>query len=494
MRLDRHALTAVDRRVRRPDYDPATIGCGIVHLGLGSFHRAHQAAYTDAVLGRDPTWGICGVSLRSRGVVDALVRQDHLYTLLVRAPQGIEPRIIGSLREALCAADGIRAVVARLAAPSTRIVSLTVTEKGYCHDPASGRLDRSHPDIVRDLGNRDAPASALGVLLFGLAARMASGAPLTVLCCDNLPHNGATVRALALELAEIIDPHLARWIEAEVSFPSCMVDRIVPATSADDLDAVRRFGLEDDAPVATEPFMQWVIEDDFAAGRPAWQDAGAQFAADVAPFEMMKLRLLNGAHSTMAYLGYLAGHATICEASSDPLIARVVDCLWDELEPTLPAALLTTPCSDPVAYRQALMARFRNPALAHRTWQIAMDGSQKLPQRLLGAARERLARRQGVATIALAVAGWMRYVAGIDDKGGAIDVRDPLAGSFARIASAAAGDSRALGRGLFGLTAIFGDDLADDPRFRAPVLDWLAKLAADGVRATLAGAAQFGRD
>ena len=493
MKLDRYALAALDRRVRRPDYDPASIGCGIVHLGLGSFHRAHQAVYTDAVLVRDPAWGICGVSLRSRGVVDALVRQDHLYTLLVRAPQGIEARIIGSLREALCAADGMHAVVARLAAPATRIVSLTVTEKGYCHHPASGRLDRAHPDILHDLEYRDAPVSALGVLLCGLAARMAGGVPLTVLCCDNLPRNGATVRALALELAALMDPRLARWIDAEVSFPSCMVDRIVPATSADDHDVARRFGLEDDAPVSTEPFMQWVIEDKFAAGRPPWQDAGAQFVADVAPFELMKLRLLNGAHSTMAYLGYLAGHATICAASSDPLIARVVECLWDELEPTLPAALLTTPGSDPSAYRQALMQRFRNPALAHRTWQIAMDGSQKLPQRLLEAARERLARRQSVDTIALAVASWMRYVAGSDDQGGAIEVRDPLASNFLKIARAAAGDSQALGRGLLGLSAIFGDDLPHDPRFREAVQGWLTKLAANGVRATLAGAAQFGR-
>lgn len=471
--------------VERPGYDPARVSTGIVHLGLGNFHRAHQAAYTDAVLAGDPSWGICGVSLRSRGVIDALAAQDHLYTLLERGPGGTQPRVIGSVREALAAADGIGAVLERIAAPATRIVSLTVTEKGYCHRPADGSLDLAHPDIVHDLADPQAPVSVPGILVRALALRRAHGTPLTVLSCDNLPHNGATARGIVLALAERLDPHLARWIADRVAFPSTMVDRIVPAVTDADRTAAGTFGYTDAVPVATEPFTQWVIEDRFAAGRPAWEAAGAQFVADVAPFELMKLRLLNGAHSTMAYLGYLAGHDFIYQVSADPALAAAVERLWSELEPTLPAALGAAGV-DLAAYRRELMARFRNTALPHRTWQIAMDGSQKLPQRLLAAARERLAQDLPVDAIALTVAAWMRYVAGTDEKGAAIDVRDPLAPECARIAAAAGGDPARLADGLLALEAVFGRDLPADPRFRTAVCQRLADLYARGVRAVLA--------
>ena len=493
MRNNLARLNAAGDRVRGPDYDRRALSTGIIHLGLGSFHRAHQAMYTDAILAQDLSWGICGVSLRSRGVVDALRRQDHLYTLLVRGPEGTLPRIIGSVHRTLAVADGKQAVIERIAAPATRIASLTITEKAYCHDPASGRLDTEHPEIAHDLahpGEHGAPPlSALGVLLRGLAARMAHGTPITILCCDNLPRNGATLRRLVLEFAALTDPRLARWIETELSFPSTMIDRIVPAATADDIATVQSFGLDDAVPVSTEPFSQWVIEDRFAAGRPAWQDAGAQLVAEVAPFELMKLRLLNGAHSSMAYLGYLAGLDTAHQVSSDPLFAAMLERLWRELLPTLPPTLAKVHGMDTDAYLRALMQRFRNPALRHRTWQIAMDGSQKLPQRLLEAARERLVRNQGIDTIALAVAGWMRYVAGRDDSGNSIDVRDPLAAQCAAIAAAASGDSDALGRGLLRLAAIFGDDLPHHARFVDALLGALSQLATVGVRATLARAA-----
>jgi fructuronate reductase len=468
-----------------PDYDPRAVTVGIVHLGLGNFHRAHQAAYTDRVLARDPSWGICGVSLRSRGVIDTLATQDHLYTVLERGPAGDAARVIGSVRASLAAADGVEAVLARIAAPDTRIVSLTVTEKGYCHRPADGSLDTTHPDIVHDLAHAQAPVSTPGILVRGLALRRTHGTPLTVLSCDNLPHNGATVRGIVLDFARRIDEGLAAWIEANVAFPSTMVDRIVPAVTEADFAAVRAFGHDDRAPVATEPFTQWVIEDRFAAGRPAWEAAGAQFVADVAPFELMKLRLLNGAHSTMAYLGYLAGHEFIYQASADPDLARAVERLWAELEPTLPGALAASGV-DVAAYRRDLMARFRNTALPHRTWQIAMDGSQKLPQRLLAAARERLARDLPVDAIALTVAAWMRYVAGRDERGATIDVRDPLAADFARVAAAAQGSPSALADGLLALDTVFGRDLPADARFAGPVRRHLSDLMAHGVRAVLA--------
>jgi len=493
MPSDLAQLNAAGGRVRGPDYDRRAVATGIIHLGLGSFHRAHQAMYTDATLAQDPSWGICGVSLRSAGVVDALRRQDHLYTLLARGREATQARIIGSVHRTLGVADGMHAVIGRIAAQATRIASLTITEKAYCHRPATGRLDTAHPQIAHDLahaGDRDAwPQSALGVLLRGLAARMAHGTPLSILCCDNLPHNGATLRGLVLEFAGMTNQRLARWIETELTFPSTMVDRIVPAASADAIAIARDFGLDDAIPVSTEPFSQWVIEDHFAAGRPAWQDAGAQLVTEVAPFELMKLRLLNGAHSCMAYLGHLAGHEYVHQVISDPLFAAAIERLWRELVPTLPPALASMPGVDIAAYQRALMQRFRNPALQHRTWQIAMDGSQKLPQRLLNAARERLLHNQGVDSIALAVAGWMRYVAGRDDQGNNIDVRDPLATQCAAIAAVANGDCDALGRGLLGLASIFGDDLPHDPRFVDALLGWLRPLALDGVRATLARAA-----
>ncbi len=463
-----------------PDYDPRAVTIGIVHLGLGNFHRAHQAVYTDTVLAGDSAWGICGVSMRTRGAVDALIAQDNLYTVVERGPDGTRARVIGSLREALAGADGVARAIRRIAAAGTRIVSLTVTEKGYCHLPATGRLDSAHPDIVHDLAHPGEPRSAPGMLLAGLAARMPSGLPITVLTCDNLPHNGALVRRLVLELAEMHDPRLARWIEANVTFPATMVDRIVPATTPADLETVRQLGLDDAVPVATEPFCQWVIEDRFACGRPAWENAGAQFVNDVAPFELMKLRMLNGAHSAMAYLGYLAGHEFIYQASSDAGLARVVESLWDELAPTLPP----TPGIDIAAYRRDLMRRFRNTALPHRTWQIAMDGSQKLPQRLLAAARERLAANQSIDTIALAVAAWMRYVNGRDENGKAIDVRDPFAATFADVA-AATGNPREFAAGLLALPQLFGGDLAADSRFAGSVQRQLERLFRSGVRAVL---------
>lgn len=487
MRLSLASLA--NARAARPGYDPRAASVGIVHLGLGNFHRAHQAMYTDAVLGRDLRWGICGISLKSRGVVDALAAQDGLYSVVAKGSEGASPRIIGSVREVLCGADRMVDVVARMAAPATRIVSLTVTEKGYCHDPASGRLNFAHPDIEHDLRHADAPRSAPGAILRALQARKAlvptvSG-KLTLLSCDNLPHNGRTLEGLMLELAEAADPALVPWLREQVDFPSTMVDRIVPATTETDIaEASALIGVEDAAPVMTEPFTQWVVEDRFAAGRPAWEDAGAQFVADVGPFELMKLRLLNAAHSAMAYLGYLAGHEFIYQTSVDPLFARLVERLWDEAATTLPPLA----GFDVVAYRRDLMVRFRNTALPHRTWQIAMDGSQKLPQRLLNTVRERLAANAPVESLALAVAGWMRYVSGTDERGGAIDVRDPLSAELARIAAATRGAPDVLCGQLLGVRAIFGDDLPRASAFAGAVRRHLETLFARGVRPVLGAA------
>ena len=492
MRLDRAALAQLPAGVQRPTYDIDAVTTGIVHLGLGNFHRAHQAVYTDAVLARDPRWGVCGVSLKSRGVVDTLRAQEGLYTVVTKGADGAQPRIIGSVREALSGADAMAQVIVLMAAPATRIVSLTITEKGYCHDPASGRLNFAHPDIAHDLAHADTPRSAPGAILQALQARKAlaprASGRLTILSCDNLPHNGRTLEGLMHEMADAADPTLSDWMRDHVSFPSTMVDRIVPATTAQDiLDAAELTGVQDDAPVMTEPFSQWVIEDRFAAERPAWDTAGAQFVRDVAPFELMKLRLLNAAHSAMAYLGYLSGHEFIYQASADPLLAALVERLWREAAPTLPPLTI-----DVRHYRHELMQRFRNTALPHRTWQIAMDGSQKLPQRILHTVRERLARRDadgtdaGVDALALVVAGWMRYVGGVDEGGKTIDVRDPFSAEFARIGATTRGAPEALCEQLFKLKSIFGDDLPADAHFTHCVRQHLLSLFARGVRVTLA--------
>lgn len=477
-------LARLPADVATPGYDPRAIGVGIVHLGLGAFHRAHQAVYTDAVLARDPRWGICGVSLKTPRATEGLAAQDGLYTVLWKGEGATRAQAIGALREVRFAGADRAATVARMADRDIHVVSLTVTEKGYCHDPATGTLDFAHPDIVADLAHPQAPVSAVGTLVAAIAARRAShGAPLTIVCCDNLPRNGHTLRGLVQAFAAARDAALPAWIDDHVAFPDTMVDRIVPATTPDDVaEAARLLGVDDAAPVAAEPFGQWVIEDRFAGPRPPWDMAGAQWARDVGVYETMKLRLLNGSHSAIAYLGFLLGHTTVWQAADDPLVARYVERMMaDEIVPTLEAP----PGVDLHAYCRALVARFRNRALPHRTQQIAMDGSQKLPQRLLGTIRDRRAAGASYARLALAVAAWIRYASGRDEAGAPIAVADPMAATFARLASAHAADPAGLANAFVDLAPVFGD-LVRDAAFRRAVVDDVAALDRDGTRATLA--------
>ena len=479
-------LPRVPAGISRPAYDPRSVPIGIVHLGIGAFHRAHQAIYTDDALAKHGgAWGICGVSLRSPDVRDRMRPQDGLYTAIEKSPDGVQRRVIGSVREVLFLGEDRARVDARLADRATRIVTLTVTEKGYCHDPATGQLNFDHRDIVHDLARPAEPTSVVGLIVAVLAARRdAKAGPLTIVCCDNLPHNGRVLQGLVAAFAEKRDAALARWIDDNASFPSTMIDRIVPATTPDDItDNDRALGLHDAAPVAFEPFKQWVIEDRFVTDRPKWEAGDAQFVADVAPFEAMKLRLLNASHSAFAYLGFLAGHEYIYQVAAQPaFVMWMRRFMHHEVTPTLeiPDGV------DVIAYRDALLRRFANPALPHRTQQIAMDGSQKLPQRLLATARDNLAANRAIPLLTLAIAGWMRYVAGFDEAGKAIKVDDPLATQFATIAARHRDDPRGLSRELLGIRAIFGDDLPRDPRFVGPVADWLEKLFAQGAARTVA--------
>lgn len=388
-----------------PLYDRGKVTPGMVHLGVGAFHRAHQAAYVDDCLAAGETdWGIIGVSLRSPDTRDALAPQDGLYTLAVRSSGEEELHVIGSIQSLLVAPENPDAVLAALTDPRTRIVTLTITEKAYLR-AAGGGLDATHPDIIHDLANPQVPKTAHGFLTEALARRLAAGTPpFTVLCCDNLPANGATLHRLLTEFAALRDARLARHVADAVAFPSSMVDRIVPATTdADRARVAGQLGVGDAWPVMTEPFRQWVIEDNFPAGRPAWEKFGVTMVGDVAPFEDMKLRLLNGAHSGIAYLGLLSGHATVDRAFANPAIRQFVDGLWAEAIPTLPedAGL------DTKTYTAELAERFSNTALAHRTAQIANDGSQKLPQRIIASALECLEAGTEFVHLTLVVAAWI---------------------------------------------------------------------------------------
>ncbi|TIV69523.1 MAG: mannitol dehydrogenase family protein, partial [Mesorhizobium sp.] len=411
-RLSNATIAKLPDAIAIPRYDRGAVRPGIVHLGVGAFHRAHQAAYVDACLADgEANWGIVGVSLRSPDTRDALSPQDGLYTLAVRDSAGEQLHVVGSILSLLVAPEDPGAVLAALTDPRIRIVTLTITEKAYLR-AADGTLDRAHPDIVHDLANPASPKTAHGFLAEALARRRAGGTPpFTVLCCDNLPANGATLHRLLVEFAELRDARastgdrpLAGYIADDVAFPSSMVDRIVPATTdADRARIAGELGLEDAWPVMTEPFRQWVIEDRFPAGRPAWERFGVTMVEDVGPFEDMKLRLLNGAHSGIAYLGLLSGHATVDRAFADPAIRQFVDALWAEAIPTLPddAGLDTT------AYTAELAERFSNTALAHRTAQIANDGSQKLPQRIIASTLECLEAGTELVHLTLVVAAWI---------------------------------------------------------------------------------------
>ena len=428
---------------------PVPDSVGIVHLGIGAFHRAHQAVYTEDA---GDGWGICGITQRSAAVAERLAPQDGLYSVLVRGSGGVSARVIGAVREVLTG----EATVARIADPAVRIVSLTVTEKGYRYDPATRRLRLDDPEIAHDLDGRP-PRTVIGRLVAGLAAREA---PVTVLCCDNLTSNGATLRALVEDYAE----RGGVRIGCEVAFPSTMVDRIVPATTAGDLDeAERLLGVRDEAVVVTEPFTQWVIEDAFAAGRPDWEAAGAIFTDDVAPYETMKLRLLNGAHSMLAYLG--SGFPYVSDA-----IGVLGDAVRGYMDEDASPTLDVPPGFDLEAYKSSLVERFANPALRHRTAQIAMDGSQKLPPRLLGVVRDRLAAGAEPRWAALAVAAWMRHVRT------ARELDDPMAERLQR-AVAGADTPRAVVDALLSVTDVFGPDLRDSTVFRELLVERLAGLS-----------------
>jgi fructuronate reductase len=416
VRLSSATLGALAESVARPGYDRDARGIGIVHFGIGAFHRAHMAAYTDdAMAAAGSDWGILGVSLRSAGVRDQMDPQDGLYTLVERSIEGSKARIIGSVADVLVANEERERLVAMLAAPTTHIASFTITEKGYCRAP-DGSLELALAD----------DRSAYSYLAEALARRRDAGLPgLTLLSCDNLAGNGAQLQRLMGEYLDAHAPDLTSWFESECACPSTMVDRIVPATTdADRREIEAQIGMRDEAAVVTEPFSQWVIEDTFAGPRPAWEKHGAQITSDVHAYETAKLRMLNGAHSALAYLGLQRGHEFVHQAIGDPELAPLIDRLMRAEAAT---SLTPAPGQDLSAYADALIARFANPALNHRLIQIAMDGSQKIPQRWLETLAFHQKRDRQCPAILAGIAAWLCHIRG-DNIGIWGPVDDPMEG------------------------------------------------------------------
>ena len=447
MRLNRQTAAQLAADVCRPGYDWAAQKSGIVHFGIGAFHRAHQAVYTDeAMAAGDRDWRITGVSLRSGDVAQQLNPQDGLYVLAARASDAVALRLIGSVAGVLVGPEAPGAVIDAIASPDTHIVSFTVTEKGYVRR-ADGALDLDHADIASDIGGKVAPRTIYGFVAAGLARRRAAGLPgLTLLSCDNLADNGRQLRQLMHCYLEATDPALADWFAQHCRCPGTMVDRIVPAMTAEDRAWIaERIGLEDEGAIITEGFTQWVIEDDFVGPRPRWEAVGAQLVADVRPHEAAKLRMLNGAHSALAYIGLDAGHEFVHQAVADPAIRPVIETIMRQ-----EAAATLDPGSgiDTAAYADELLDRFANSALQHRLMQIAMDGSQKIPQRWLEPlAIAQAAGRSSPATLQ-ALAAWMRHV-----RGDLRPVDDPQA---ARLAALWQDHGRAgIARALFGTQGLF---------------------------------------
>jgi mannitol 2-dehydrogenase len=484
VQLTTGALPTLAGSVPVPTYDRSQLRTGIVHLGVGGFHRSHQAMYLDRLLeqGQAREWAICGVGVlpSDRGMAEVMAAQDGLYTLVVKHADGtFEPRVVGSIVEYLLAPDDPEAVVEKMAAGTTRIVSLTVTEGGYNTSAVTGEFDATAPDVVADLEPGAVPRTTFGLVTEALVRRRDRGlAPFTVASCDNIQHNGDVARRTFAAFAALRDPDLGAWVEREVAFPNSMVDRITPATTDEDrAEVARRFGIEDGWPVVCEPFTQWVLEDRFGLGRPPLEDVGVQVVADVDPYERMKLRLLNAGHQGLAYLGRLAGYELVHDAAQDPLFQRfLLGYMEEEATPTL----RPVPGIDLDHYRRDLIARFSNPHIRDTLARLAFDGSERLPKWLLPVVRENLASGGEIRRSAAVVAGWARYAEGVDEQGAPIDVVDRRRERLL----AAARRQREEPLAFLADRELFGD-LVDDERFTAAYLAALTSLHERGARATL---------
>lgn len=488
-KLSQAKLGLLESAIQVPHYDRSRLGQGIVHIGVGGFHRAHQAIYCEDLFnrGHDLEWGLCGVGLlpRDSRMRDVLKSQDCLYTLTQRSAAGDKARVVGSIADFLFAPDNREAVIEKMAAPATKIVSLTITEGGYYVHAGTGAFDAEHPDIRRDLAFPHEPKCSFGFLLEALNRRRMRGqAPFTLLSCDNIQGNGDVLKTMLLAFADLRDPALARWMARNCAFPNSMVDRITPATTDEHRQMVRdQFGIDDAWPVVTEPFKQWVIEDQFVLNRPAWEEVGAQMTTDVLPYEKMKLRLLNASHQALCYIGMLLGYEFVHQTMEDPDIRALVGQLMDrEVTPILSAV----PGIDLEHYKATLLERFANPAVGDQLSRIGTYGSSGMPKFVLPSIVEQQKRGGPIALLCFCVACWLRFLSGRTDQGQEMAMKDPMAPRLREIARSAGNDSTP----LLALSEIFSEELAASPEFVRQVQGFLNSFSEKGARATLATAIQ----
>lgn len=487
-KLSSSTLKNLRPNVQTPAYERSKVIPRIAHVGVGGFHRAHQAVYTDDLLSGDSDWGFCGVGLLKHDarIRDAMRSQDCLYTVVERDLGGEHARVIGSIVHFLFAPDDPSAVLEKMASPDTHIVSLTITEGGYYVDQGTGEFDARHPDIQHDLAHPHEPACSFGYLLEALDRRRTRGLPpFTLMSCDNIQSNGDVTKKMLLTFAELRDPKLRNWMVENVSFPNSMVDRITPATTDEHRALVRdRFDIEDAWPVMTESFKQWVIEDHFPLGRPAWERVGAQMTSDVLPYEKMKLRLLNASHQALCYSGMLSGLQFAHETMADPLIQKIVRNMMDvEVTPLLSEP----PGIDLADYKKTLIARFANPAIRDQLARIGTEGSARIPKFVLPSVIEHLERGDHgpMELLCFTVASWFRYLTGTDDGGGPLPINDPMSAKLQERAQAGGKDAGQ----LLGMREVFSAELADAPAFAERVGHWLRKFYDEGTKATLQQAA-----
>ena len=482
--LNADALASFASILPTPTYDRTRVRTGIVHIGVGGFHRAHQAAYLDQLMtqGKALDWGIAGVGLltQDRRMHEVMTAQDCLYTLVIKHPDGsLHPRVVGSIIQYLFAPDDPEAVLELMADPGIRIVSLTITEGGYLVHPVTGEFDADEASIQEDLRAGSTPSTAFGFITEALSRRRERGVPpFTVMSCDNIPGNGDVAHKMISAFARLKDPELAVWMESEVSFPNSMVDRITPVTTeADKALLNERFGVEDAWPVVCEPFIQWALEDSFSAGRPPFEDVGVQMVHDVEPYELMKLRLLNASHQALCYLGYLAGYRYAHEVCQDPLFTEFLLGYMDhEATPTLQPV----PGVDLQQYKNQLIERFANPEVRDTLARLCAESSDRIPKWLLPVIREQLASGGEIARSALVVASWARYAEGQDEQGQPIEVVDRLRDQLIERARGQREEPLNFisDRGLFG-------DLIDNERFVLAYRAALDSLHSRGALATL---------
>ncbi len=484
MKLTNSSLADLPKDVATPAYDRTRLRAGIVHIGVGNFHRAHMALYTDDLFakGLDHDWAILGAGVRPADAAmrDKLEAQNWLTTAVELGPDWTRAQVVGSMIGFVPVDAGNQALIRAMADPAIRIVSLTVTEGGYYIDPATQRFDAGHPDIRHDAQNPDRPGTAFGAIVAALKARRAAGqAPFTAQSCDNLPGNGNVLRAAVVTLARLTDRDLADWIDREGAFPNSMVDRIVPATGPKELALVReRFGIDDAAPVTHEPFRQWVIEDRFCTGRPRWEEVGATFTDRVHDYERMKIRILNGGHAAICYPSALLGLEVVSEAMAD---ARIRGFFRKVEETEMVPHVHPVPGMTPLAYLDLIDGRFSNPAIADTTRRLGFDGSNRQPKFILPAVADGLAAGTLVEGLALVSAAWCRYCCGTTDAGQQVADNDPDWANLKARALAA----RDRPEQWLGIRQVYGD-LAGKPRFADAFARWLRLIHAEGTEAALA--------